>query len=320
MKRIFLPSDSLRADIHLIGYPPMGESQVFILKDIVTETVYYSAVIDCYTYESINKTIDILNEYGLKKIDLLCWTHPDDDHSIGINDLVELFCTPDTKILLPEGIYGSPQDLVKYTPEILEFFQSIKTNNQNKNYNVNSATVITGQTQGVEKIIFTESLREIKFHIKVLAPCSAIIRRRMENGLSKKNDISIALIIELGELSFFLTGDIENQTINLLPAEQLANLTYLKTPHHTSKSSNSLLSIFSGFKGGYKIPYTCSTAYRKHDLPNEELIDDYRFYTDSFFTTHDDGSSEVYGIIKVEFNPFDNSAEDTLYGCARKLY
>ena len=299
----------------------MGESQVIFLKDIASGVIYFSAVIDCYTYDSINKTIDLLTANSIKSLDLLCWTHPDDDHSIGINEIFDQFCETTTLILLPEGVYGNENDFVDYNSDILDFFVAIKGNNIGRKYNVDSASAIVGQTKGVKTLNFVQGLNEIKFQISALAPIGAIIRRRIDEGLSVKNDISIALLVEFGELSFFFAGDIENQTIGLLPNHLLSNLSYLKTPHHTSNSSDNLLRIFNAvFKSDYKIPLTCSTAFRKYKLPNLELVNNYKTYTESFFTTHDDSSLEKFGVIKVEFNPFDNSYKLSLLGSSRKLY
>ena len=319
--KIFLDSDNLRLIVYVIGYPQMGESQVILLKDIISGNIYYSAVVDCYKLQDINKTIDILNENNIRSLNLLCWTHPDDDHSYGIDEIFKNFCNYKTKILLPEGIYGDPNDFVDYKPKYLDFFEDLKKNNSKAAYNVHSATVIEGEVQGVETIYFQRGINEIKFRISTIAPISAIVRRRIQAGLSTKNDISISLLFSLGELSLFLTGDIENQTINLIAREFLPEITFLKTPHHTSKSSDALLSVFERqYDFEYKIPFTCTTAFRKHKLPDDELIEGYRMFSNTFYTTHDDLSVEKFGYINFEFNPFDNTAKEKLSGSARRIY
>ena len=320
-KKIFLNDDNLRAEIYLIGYPKMGESQLVLLRDKSSGKIYFSAVIDSYTHDSVNKTIELLNLHSVKQLNLLCWTHPDKDHSIGIDTIFNDFCSNDTLVLLPEGVNGSATDFLDYEANILDFFSAIKNNNSGRKYNVDSASAVREQTKGVVTRLFTLGLKEIKFQIDAVAPIGAIVRRRMENGLSVKNDISIALILKFGECSFFFSGDIENQTISLLPEHIFSNLSYLKTPHHTSKTSDGILKILeSTYDGEYKIPITCTTAYRKHFLPNEKLIEKYRLYTSSFFTTHNDSSPENYGIIKAVFNPFDNTFEYYLFGSSRKIY
>ncbi len=319
--KFFLDSNGLRLIVYVIGYPEMGESQIVILRDINSKNIYYSAVIDCYKLDNINKTIDILVENNINYLNLLCWTHPDDDHSFGIDEIFKKFCNNNTKVLLPEGVYGSANDFINYKPKFLDFFDNLKKNNINTAYNVSSASVIEGEIQGIETIFFQLGLNEIKFRISAIAPISAIVRRRIQSGLNKKNDISIALLFSLGELSLFLTGDIENQTINLISIDFLPEITFLKTPHHTSKSSDALLSLFERkYEYEYKIPFTCTTAFRKYDLPDDKLVEGYRMISDTFYTTHDDLSDEKFGYLSFEFNPFDNTANEKLFGSARRIY
>lgn len=86
MSKIRLYSNSLFFEVYLIGYNSQGESILFFLR--TDEGVIYSGVVDCYTYKSINKTIDLLKKENIEKIDFLCWTHPHDDHSLGIDKLL----------------------------------------------------------------------------------------------------------------------------------------------------------------------------------------------------------------------------------------
>lgn len=305
----------------MIGYPEMGESQVIILKDDISGAIHYSAVIDCFEYKSINKTREILSDNGISELNLLCWTHPDDDHSEGMAGLISDFCSLNTKVVLPEGIYGSEEDFVDYKPKHLDFFETLRDNNSKKNYNVNSASVFQDEIKGIETIYYIHGLIEFKFRICALAPISAIVRRRLNSGLKNKNDISIALLFSLGEISLFFSGDIENQTINLIAKELLPEITFLKTPHHTSKSSDALLNIFDEvFDNEYKIPFTCSTAYKKFLLPDVDLINKYKMYSDTFYSTNDDSSSEKFGYFKIEFDPFNNNVEVNVIGSARRIF
>ena len=135
-KKIFLNDDNLRAEVYLIGYPKMGESQLVLLRDKSNGKIYFSAVIDSYTHESVNKTIELLKSNSVTQLNLLCWTHPDKDHSIGIDSIFNDFCSNDTLILLPEGVNGSESDFVDYDVDILNFFESIKKNNSGNYYNI----------------------------------------------------------------------------------------------------------------------------------------------------------------------------------------
>jgi beta-lactamase superfamily II metal-dependent hydrolase len=119
----------------LIGYSNQGESIVFLLK--ADGHVAYAGVVDCYECNSINKTIDILNTEGVEKIDFLCWTHPHDDHTVGLNRILESFCDDRTKIWITD-IY--PKSYDNYSQESIKLYESIKNRITKRNSNVKIAT------------------------------------------------------------------------------------------------------------------------------------------------------------------------------------
>lgn len=320
MKPFLVNIGSLRLIITLIGYPEMGESQIIIIKDINTNYIYFSAVIDCYVHGSINKTIECLNNLGVKELNLFCWTHPDDDHSIGLSDIVDKFCTKKTRFVLPEGIYGQANDFVKYSVETQNFIDKINSLNTAHNYNVGSATVFDGLSQSVERMEFADLHTTVRFEIQALAPISSLIRRRIDKGLNKKNDISIALLLHFGQFKFFLSGDIEDQSIRLMNPIYFENLNYLKTPHHTSNSSAELLTLFDEVFGGHLIGKTCTTVYQKHNLPSNSLINEYKKYTKSFYSTGIKDNNESYGIIEFQYELQKNDPTEYLYGNAHKVF
>ena len=42
--------------------------------------------------------VRLLKENNVDRIDYLCWSHPDDDHTKGIDSIIRNFCTENTKI------------------------------------------------------------------------------------------------------------------------------------------------------------------------------------------------------------------------------
>lgn len=149
---------------------------------------------------------------------------------------------------------------------------------------------------------------------------SALVRRKLPTGVKIKNDISIALLFELGELKIFLAGDIMNSTIGYFESYHFEKLTYLKTPHHTSATSDKLFEIFDKEFNGYKIPISCTTGFQTHELPDIEMVHRYKDYSDSFYSTYQKNHPSSFGIIEVEFNPFDLSSRQTCYGSAQQLF
>lgn len=84
--------ENLLIIIFVIGYKKRGESIVVLFLDKSSNTVIYSIIIDSFKYCNINKTIEILNSYNIESIDILCWSHPDLDHTWGIDELLKVYC------------------------------------------------------------------------------------------------------------------------------------------------------------------------------------------------------------------------------------
>ncbi|RZJ78037.1 MAG: hypothetical protein EOO20_28235, partial [Chryseobacterium sp.] len=253
----------LRLLIYLIGYPDKGESQVVLIIDQTDGSVLMSGVIDCYAYQNVNRTADILKTHNVKALDFFCWTHTDDDHSVGTSDIIDNFCNKSTQFFLPEGIYGNEHDFTSYSKHIQEAIDKVNGGNKGQHYNLSTITTAERSSMHLDSLSrrFTDKGRQyIDFSIVGLAPNSAIIRRRILTGLTNKNDSSIALKIQFGYFSAFMTGDIENQTIRRIMPDHFRHLNYIKTPHHTSISSDALLDkIDEVYQAGDDLPIACST-------------------------------------------------------------
>jgi beta-lactamase superfamily II metal-dependent hydrolase len=309
--------DKITLEVFTIGYTEKGESQVVLLYDNLNSRCILSFVIDCFSVNETNLTIDILNQYNIKHLDYFIWTHTDEDHSIGINKIIDTFCNKKTQFYLPEGVSGNEDDFIYYNQEVKECFAKINSFNKGTNYNVHSLTsIVNGNTQ-VLKMFFADSKtpKEFQFEIIAIAPISALIRRRWDSGeVKKKNDLSIATIFKVGEIGLLFSGDIENQTINQIPDFHFEGLSYIKTPHHTSKSSAKLLDKIEKVFNYEKILSAVSTTYKSNNLPDIDLIEQYKKYVNTFSSTGD--GSFGYGYIKTVFEIMNKEFTEELFGDA----
>jgi len=309
--------NEITLEVHTIGYTEKGESQVIVLFDKKNNRSILSFIIDCYSTNNSNITIDILNQYGIINLDYFIWTHTDEDHSMGIIPILDDFCDKNTQFYLPEGVSGNENDFINYNEEVKECFNKINEYNTGNNYNVHTLTSVVGGHSQVLKKFFVDSQtsKEFVFEILAIAPISALIRRRWEAGeVKKKNDLSIATIFKVGELGLLFSGDIENQTINQIPSFYFEGLSYIKTPHHTSKSSTKLIDKIEEVFNESKISSAVSTTYKTHNLPNIELIDHYKKIVDSFSSTGNGVSG--YGYIKTVFEIIRKEYTEELFGDA----
>lgn len=317
---IFVDINNLTLEVFVVGYPDKGESQIIFIKNKIINNVVFSCVIDCYKYKGVNKTIDILDQNGIELLDMFIWTHTDEDHSIGISDIVRRFCTNKTKFILPELVHGNEKDFVNYNKEIEESFKLINAFNTGSNYNVCTATVVPNGHSSIHKLIFIDLQTncEIIFEILALAPCSPIIRRRWESGeVRQKNDLSIATIFKIGEINLLFSGDIENQTISLIADYHFENLSYIKTAHHTSTTSTNLISKIED-NCSNSIASAVSTIYKTHNLPHADVVEKYKKIVDKFYSTG--LGDDTNGYTKTVFHIVSNSIiEECLFGNAIEL-
>lgn len=302
----FVKTKDLIAEIFIIGYPCEGESQIFILKE--KNRILFSCVIDCCEgSNSRNATASILESIGVKSLDMLIWTHTDEDHSLGIDTIADKFCTNDTDIILPEFITGLNNDIINYSKRIKDTFSLFENNNTGSNYNVSTASVKKGHHSVLHDVDYIDinSNTSISFVISAIAPCSALLRRRNQSGANiNKNDFSIATIFNIGNIKILFSADIEDQTIRTISDCYFTNLSFIKTAHHTSTSSTLLVRKVSQ-NLRTKIPTAVTTVFKKSNLPHISVVNSYKNYVDNFYSTGV-GNIADCGITKTIFDISNN--------------
>lgn len=307
--------DKLSIELYLIGYKNIGESIVFIVY--CDNIIIYSGVVDSYE-QDINKTVDILERKNIKKLDFICWTHPDEDHSIGIDTLLNNYTSENTTVFIPESINGEEYDYnhrVKCTFDILdEVLKSRKSNT----FKVKSAS----DYKVLEMFSFDRgALGKEEFKIVSIAPNSTILRKNNFNTTFKKNDYSIGLLITLGKFTMLLSGDIENRTIENMEYYYIPEIIdYIKTPHHTSDTSDKLLNYIND----NSCQIACTTVYKKGkiNLPNKSIIDLYRSKAKNFYCAGDKSKDSVseYGAITMKCDILKKEISINLEGNAYPIY
>lgn len=90
---------TLDFEINLIGYKNKGESIVFFLR--TDGKAVYAGLVDCFEYESQNMAIELLKNEQLPFFDFVCWTHPHDDHTVGLDKIITEFCDKNTLFWIP---------------------------------------------------------------------------------------------------------------------------------------------------------------------------------------------------------------------------
>lgn len=291
--------EELEIFIYVIGYKEQGESILFTIKDI--DTPIFTMVIDSYKSD-INYTVKLLKEHNIQNVDLLCWTHPDSDHTLGLDDVINEFCKH-TIFVTPEGL----RERLKKFPdeEAHKMLRYIDETHQSRREAHKHYVGVANDNE--YSIILTQPLvdisgRRLVFDIKSLAPIFSNIEYYKVNDVNySKNIYSIVLVVNIGKRQFVFTGDVENRTIKCMDLEQIDDIFLLKIPHHTSKSSEALWEYYNNNyeKFNKEIPVAMTTTFKSKGLPNPNMVSKYRKICHNFYSTNiEQGEGEdKYGYI-----------------------
>lgn len=315
----YLVKDSLTLDVFIIGYKTQGESIILVVKS--DGIVCYTCIIDCYEHKKINKTVQLLDELKIQFVNTICWTHPDIDHSIGIEKILLNYSNKNTTVVIPEGLDGD-RESIDYNKHVKNTFELINSEiiKRHSSFYVMSASdrkIITSD-------VYFFGEKKYVFDITSVTPSSYLIRKRALYSTRTKNDYSIALRVTFGELDLFLGSDIENVNIDLMKhflSDYIpSSFNLLKIPHHTSFSSKNLLQLLDKSK---KSDISCSTVYRRKKLPESDLIDLYKLYSKEFYCTgniENQCDNYDYGCIHINYNLLQNEAIIELSGNANNVF
>lgn len=304
MKNIeYFIGQKLYLEINMIGYKTMGESIILSLKSSDT-TVLWTAIIDCYKYDNLNITYDTLKEMGYgndKKIDLLCITHPDEDHTKDIKMIMNDFTNNNTIYLMPDFLASN----IDETNDIKEIRKIIsdrysrhsdgRLNNIFYNRNINEPNLNW-------KFIGSDNKTHI-LRIETYLPTDSIMTMSRNNNNQYKNDYSlfINLIID-DKNNYVFTGDCMDYSIVCLEEEDLQKMNkvlYFKIPHHGSDIKKMQELIINNRLTLYNVS---ACAYRK-GTTQRKILDFYNENCEDVSITFTDTENiKKYGLLKHVFD------------------
>lgn len=322
--RTFIVKDcrKILLNISVIGYDKKGESVLAWITDESEQKpdrkVKYSMVIDCWQEDikldnasniTLNKTLDILQSYNINHIDLLCWTHPHDDHFMGLLEVVNSGrCNSKTKFIVPSKLEDNATllQLSQYENDILK---SMHSYHNRFNWPVSEVSIAKEKgVQDIDDILFSDELMNtFTVNIDCLAPYSNFISDlidRKKNGLVKDiemNDFSVALNMKVGPYDFNFCGDIEDKMARKIKASCFLHNTFIKVPHHTGNSAQLVEKLIEPDK----TTLACTTIYQAGGDPNPTLVKEYKKSCHSIYSTGEYLSGDYhYGIVHYTFDLF----------------
>lgn len=293
--------DELDLIIYVIGYKDMGESIVFIIKDI--DVPVFTMVIDSYQTDGNNYTIEILRENNINNIDLLCWTHPDKDHTLGLDAIIRDFCKQ-TIFVTPEGLRerlkNYPDEDASQMLAYIDETHSLRKEAHRHRVGVANAHEYT--------LVLTQPLvdiagKKLMLDIKSLAPIYSYVEYyKVHDDVDyAKNIYSIVLVVNIGGRKFAFTGDVEDRTIKYMDLEQIEDIFLLKVPHHTSDSSKRMWEYYNNRyeEQNKEIPLAMTSIYKRYGHPKPDMVSLYKTICHNFYCTSikPDDIEHEYGYI-----------------------
>lgn len=261
-----------------MGFPVEGESILTVLRD--NDKILLSFLIDSYKSGDVIPALEIAKDIHLEQLDYFFWTHPDHDHSLGIEEiLMTLDKEHRTRIILPDGLYKD-LPLAQSARSSIEYINK-HYNSEKKYHNVSLLGVDDLCAFPTWSITFKEQCSEYELPCRftVLAPHSSLIQRLEFTNKPLFNDFSLVLSMSWNAYTFLYTGDISNRGIKILQDNQecenyLKNILYVKIPHHGSKSSNNLINYLSFLGTGEE--RAVSTLNKSNNIPDSDVLLSYQ--------------------------------------------
>lgn len=289
--------------VYIVGYETAGESIIINLGD------KFFALIDCFKTAEHFKTLDILKEIGVDSLDLICWTHTDEDHTLGLSSIIEEYVDYEkTLFITPEGF--QPKDIFhkyesKFHKEYKEIFELAEKNIHLANHH--------SANNGFSRTFlykFSGSEVPLRIEIKGYTPLSFVVKEFSlkfveeyfslgEKGRSRPNYFSITLKItvthpDIAPISICLTSDLDNYIIKRMKtadaSECFGDNLIMKIPHHGSRNSSELINFVSS------LGYAATTTYKNSRLPKDEILREYK--QKKSLVSHTGVNTGKYGIIK----------------------
>lgn len=301
---------NLLIKVFIIGYKKRGESIVILFTDKSTNNVIYSIVIDSFKHNNVNKTIDILNLYGINSINMLCWSHPDLDHTWGIDELLKSYCEDKTKIILPFALSDPSFNSYKHNKRDKEYLEYIFSLNKISQQTCISSSVAPNEFSRIDSLNIMDAVDKISVTIDTLSPHSTYVNYLITTkGKIDKNQLSTVLFITVNSYKFVFCSDIENDAIRNLNKSAFNNPILIKIPHHGSPTSDEILSIMDTSLAN---TIGCSTVYHRHKLPNTSIMNRYSGCCAQVDCTGTNATN-LFGIVEYSFDLFEYMTCDVIY-------
>lgn len=292
---------NLLLEIHTVGYPEMGESIVTFLKD--GTKVLLTVITDSFKTGNADEIKLILEDNGHPSVNVFIWTHPDEDHSVGIETLLDEFDSQrKATVYMPANM---SENIMTCDAARNAFDYLVKNYTSGRRYQL--IPILTTDDQVVTQNSFEihERLtnRTITGNFSFLLPDSSLTIRRSYHGAKNSgdmNDFSLVFVLELNGIHYFFGGDMTKQSVQFIERKDssyLENIRFVKIPHHGSTEPLKLVDKLVPFQPRKAV---ATTTVFKATHPYKETLDKYAEICEHVFST--DRGPECFGSVCLDFS------------------
>lgn len=276
----------LSLHIHTIGYPKGGETIVTVLCK--GGKVCLTTITDCFLNVSrhYSHIASVLKDYGKPHVDAFIWTHPDEDHTKGLIDVLNEFDSKhSSEVFLPFINMSEWGFLCREADEVLQFLKNNYTGNGfRRQYHPLVADEDIAPAYITLHVVETSSGNELNLNFRCLLPYGPYV---MERANKKEkftvNNLSLFYTIEMNGYRYLFTGDLEEDNVPLLHGDYLNNARFVKIPHHGSDRVKDFVGKL--IQVGTKHSIGACTTFNKYEDPKETVLKSYRSCCDSLWVT-----------------------------------
>ncbi len=314
--------DKLHIALYHVGYSMQGESSIFILYT-ENRKIIYSIVIDCYEEKQLNITDEILKEWGMEqKLDVLVWTHPHDDHSLGIDKIIKKYCNPDSLIYLA-NVFSDWKKYSSICQKNIRFLNALNYGKRaSRRWKINS---LVHFPEVMDQIEFNGQTSMRKLVIQCVAPFTYVGGMQGVNKTFDENKLGIAcaltITMENCYLNFLFSADMEKMTIEALLEEADEGIprvyNYIKIPHHGSRDALNLKEFFQQQDDVKKSEFASASVYTGKGLPDEFVLKSYKDIAEEVACTSNiDKKAYGIGVIRQDYNLTEYVTKTDYFGTA----
>lgn len=299
-----LDFNELILHIYVVGGKGGNGEGILILfqyQDKILKTISVDCCQALVNGKKCNLLDSLLTHYGVTHIDCFVWTHPHEDHTNGLENLIEKYYRKGSIGIIPKQIYGADNDIVKMGPVSKSVLKKFNAKFDKKR--LVSIDCLCSEKRKVFSFTLEDSLtgQQKNIILYCLTPMAYLLddKRRKQQKISNSllNDISLSLILDVDGYCFFFGGDATDKVLKDADTKSLYGCRWIKIPHHASKTAMNVVQYFN-----HQVDSAVTTSFLTQHLPVNDVLDKYKNITQQIYVTQKQKEDNApFGMVSYQY-------------------